>query len=54
MYIWEGVVIEEMFPHFGNSLHKLGNVLGQIRSFRGSEKSTEASFQQEEYRDYHR
>lgn len=49
---------EERSPHLGNSLQKLGNLLGnllgQIRSFRGSEEGIEASFQQEEYRDYHR
>ena len=54
MYIWERVVTEERSPHLGNSLHKLGILLGQIRSFRSSEESTEASFQKEKYKDYHR
>ena len=51
---WVGVVTDERSPHFGNSIHQLGNLLGQIRSFRGSEESTEARFQQEEYRDDHK
>lgn len=48
---WEGAVKAERFPHLGNPCYKLGDQLEQKGSFRGSEKSAAAGFQQAEQRE---
>ena len=42
----EGILKGERCPHPGNPLHWLGDQLGQIESFRGSEESAAACLQQ--------